>query len=438
MRFKHKRSHPLDGLTDQKDKKDKSDKNELIHIDRGVRQRSAARGSGTAGPVLAAVLAAALFGAGRAAASPPERAWPMCRLEAATLQGARLRVLAALTDADGQLVSQPRYSLRLDGQVLRCGLGSCLQERGRFSEQHEQRLELVLLVEESLFLAPLREVLRGALAEFLMALPPRSSVRWGTFGGRVTFAPGARPARELARDLSWYKGPGEVEVRLIEALRAGGRLLAAAPDEGLPPRRVLVVVGSGLDESPLPRRFAALGSELAQADVAVFPVAVLPHGSRLWLLNLSEVAWRTAGTFRWARAAAADAARPPADPPARAPARPLPGAGDADRSTEAAALTLPLRAELLELARELRETEVLWFGGEAVARALLGSPRALTLDCSGSSSAARAVSYGDGRGAGARRRWGVRTLLCVLLCLGLAAALGRRFGARLEGAADRR
>jgi hypothetical protein len=78
------------------------------------------------------------------------------------------------------------------------------------------------------------------------------------------------------------------------------------------------------------------------------------------------------------------------------------------------------------LARELCDTEVLWFAGEEIEQLLSRPHDGVRLDCGASLSSPRPLIRIERTGP----RWSIRTLLCVLLCLALAGVGWSRFERR--------
>lgn len=325
----------------------------------------------------------------------PPRRWPLCQLEQVLGTQQHLRTLSKLVSLGGErvLLGGP-LGLRVGSRTLRCQPPGCIMRRQRYFEQREHPLDLALLIESSLSYQPLLDDIKAAGRDLLdglardarlLVLPLRAE----------SVAPPRLLTGDAARQVVSQLAPSDdVEVRLFEGISAAlGALKSEMPaPHGLPRRKVIVVIGSGLDTIMVPQRFARLGDQLARAEVPLFSIAMSPRNHQLPMLNLAELSFRSAGTFRWVRL----------EP--EASARPL------------------LIEQLRSLLDELRNTEVVTFSGPQVRELLRELPPGaeIALDCGEAVSQPRPLH----RLAPLPNSNGIGRLMIVLLILGVGLIAG--------------
>lgn len=329
------------------------------------------------------------------------RRWPVCHIEQALASRHHLRLLARLVSLSGeQLLHGRPLSLRAGGRLFRCEPPGCTMRRKRFADQPDQPLELALLIESSLPYQPLFADLQAALADFLSRLPAQSRLLLFPVGAEPPSAEKAVGLAEAQEALRRLQASADVEVRLIDSVRTALASLHAMPEgpgrSGLPARRVVVVLGGGLDTIMVPLRFAQLGDDLAKAAVPLFSVALSPKNHQLPMLGLAELSFRSSGTFRWVRL------RP-----------------------ESSVREL-VHEQLVSLAEELGGTEVVTLSGPRVSDLLAALPpsAALTLDCGETLSRAQPIRHLSSVAGPRRVPLGIALGLAVTL--GLAALLWLR------------
>lgn len=324
------------------------------------------------------------------------RRWPVCQLEQVLASRQHLRMFAKLVTLGGERVLGGRpLALRLRSRTLRCEPPGCVIKRQRFADQREHRLELALLLEAALSYKPIFSEVQAALSDFTRRLPPDTQLFLFPLGAEPSGT--QKPLDLNAAHAAVQKlGPSsDVEIRLIDSIQAALASLRAQPvpktARRLPARRVIVVVGSGLDTIMVPQRFAQLGDALAQAEVPLFSIALSPKNYQLPMLNLAELSWRSMGTFRWVRL-----------------------------SPEGSVREL-LREQLVSLAEELDGTEVVTFSGPQIRKLLAELPNSseLALDCGEALSRLRPVHRLPQPDS--PRRWSFLIIL-ALAGLGLFAA----------------
>ncbi|MFO0576871.1 MAG: hypothetical protein U1A78_22950 [Polyangia bacterium] len=351
----------------------------------------------------AAVLSLAIcgFAPGQGARARPQpelpRRWPVCQLERAFGSEQHLRLVTRLVSLSGEQLLRGRpLTLRLNGRPVRCEPPGCVMARKRFAEQHEHRLDLALLIESSLPYRPLFADMQAALAEFLPRLPADSRLFLFPVGAGPPLRQQPLAPRAALEALLKLQASSEVEIRLVDSIRAALESLGAEPPpagaRALPPRQVVVVLGGGLDTIMVPQRFAQLGDDLARAEVPLFSIALSPGNYQLPMLNLAELSWRSLGTFRWVR---------------------LP--------TEPAGPEL-LREQLFSLAEELGSTELVTLSGPQVHGLLteLSSGAELSLDCGEVVSRVRPLHRL--KSLGGSSRWAFPLALALAAACLLAAA----------------
>ncbi|MBK8480739.1 MAG: hypothetical protein IPL40_06150 [Proteobacteria bacterium] len=256
-------------------------------------------------------------------------------------------------------------------------------------------LQLALVVALGAAFHEAMPALREGAASLVQSLPA---------GSRLTLLGYTDEVRRLGRRLTPQRARSAVEAlssaerpsdpALVETLALALRSLVdsvagADPAAGVPAarpqRRVLVVVSDGIDRQPDWEAFRAIGRRARRHGVPIHPLAFSPFDARGPLLNLGELAKRSAGTLRWVRSAGG------------------------------------LTAAFEQLARELNDQLVLTFRWDDCARA---TP--LTLAAGGLRSSAVLAAAGPLSSAGVPARgvplpW--RIVLVVLLVLLLAAGL---------------
>lgn len=219
-------------------------------------------------------------------------------------------------------------------------------QRVRFREQEEQGLAVAFLIETSVATQPHIDALTATAGAWLAGMPAESRIRISSFGSQIDLRSELAPPREAVKMLERLAGRDDLEVGLLAALREAAvtlRQAPAAPGQSHAPRRLIVVLASGLNKTMVPLRFAEAGDELAREQVTLFPIAVASPRAAIQLLGLAELAWRTNGTFRWVPTSEGESVRD------------------------------GLAAQLAALRRELDETDVVVFRGKPLEQALLAA-----------------------------------------------------------------
>ena len=235
---------------------------------------------------------------------------PRCRLEHVDLsaldQSGVIKATGGLIELEG-LVSSDQAAKNF--RLLIGGKSTGRAERLDLFERSGQDLYMILAVEISALYAPAFDKIKEALQEFLEAVP-RARVKLIQFGTEIDPSPTFLPAPAVSQQLDDINPDDQGEVKLLDALTAGLVSLNKLPpgpakDKSdkphLPPRRVIVVLSDGLNALMDRKSFKRVGDLLKQSNVPLFPVAFSPRDDRGPLLNLGELAKRSAGTFRWAQ-----------------------------------------------------------------------------------------------------------------------------------------
>lgn len=237
---------------------------------------------------------------------------PRCRLENVDLSALDhsgvIKATGGLIELEG-LVSSDQAAKNF--RLLIGNKSGGRAERLDLFERSGQDLYMILAVEISALYAPAFDKIKEALQEFLEAVP-RARVKLIQFGTEIEPSPTFLPAPAVSQQLDDINPDDQGEVKLLDALTAGLVSLNKLPpgavkdkDKGdkphLPPRRVIVVLSDGLNALMDRKSFKRVGDLLKQSNVPLFPVAFSPRDDRGPLLNLGELAKRSAGTFRWAQ-----------------------------------------------------------------------------------------------------------------------------------------
>ncbi len=147
---------------------------------------------------------------------------------------------------------------------------------------------------------------KDALASLLEGRGAQTRVMVIDYGGEVTPHPPFRPAQAAGGAIDELSPDDESgDLRLVDAVRAAlvelNRPRPESAENTAPPRRLIVVVGDGLNAQMDRKTFRALGDAAASARVPIHAIAFSPGDDRGPLLNLGEISKRSNGTFRWAR-----------------------------------------------------------------------------------------------------------------------------------------
>jgi hypothetical protein len=217
---------------------------------------------------------------------------PLCRLERPVLRGAEVEVLATKVSLEGRLLQRV-------GWAAAWPQGEVGPVRRRRWQPERQPLRFVIVVEASAAYAEATDALRDGLRRFLRALPKGSEGALWRFAEGIEGLSGMRPALGLLGEASRYNATVEGELRLVRTLWRAQQELLAGPAEA---RRALVVVADGRNSVMDRRLFYRVGEELGQNEVPVHAIGYSARDVRGPLKNLGDLAKRSGGTFRWARA----------------------------------------------------------------------------------------------------------------------------------------
>lgn len=284
-----------------------------------------------------------------ASAVPADASKPRLRLEridASDFAGdGTVRVFASVVELEGTVDdgrAAPSFVLKMNGKTL--GRPQKMQQ----FQGAGQALDLVLVVESSALWGPKKivvpppppktkgkptrhapapkrkgnklapEVLKQAVAPgdepldkvkdavhaLLEGLAPRVRVLLIDYGAELTAHTPFRAAGAVEPDVDELAPDGEAgDLALAKAIQAALLELSKPRPDGLPARKLIVVISDGLNSQMDRKTFKALGDAAARARVPIHTIAFSPMDERGPLLNLGEISKRSNGTFRWARSA---------------------------------------------------------------------------------------------------------------------------------------
>ncbi len=234
---------------------------------------------------------------------------PRCRLERvgpAAPGSEQLQVLASVVDLEGNLDPRPATAFRLgmDGKSLG-------RETPALTSLAKSGLDtyIVVAVEVSALYAPAIEPIKEALREFTESMEsPHIKIKLVLFGNELEEKGGFRTPGSLSSDIDDINPDDEGEIQLVNAIRSGLRALNALKKSEKPEKKglsrtLIVVLSDGINSLMDRKGFKQLGEDLRKSEVSLFPIAFSPRNDRGPLLNLGELAKRSAGTFRWAEKA---------------------------------------------------------------------------------------------------------------------------------------
>lgn len=234
---------------------------------------------------------------------------PRCRLEQVDLdpfeKHKQIKVVGGRVELEGTLTPDqppPVHRLLVSGKTV------AKAEKVEPFERSGRDMYIALLIENSALYTPSIEKIKEAVKEFLDSMPPRVKVRLILYGYEIEQQPNFMPAPAVTSLIDDINPDDQGDVQLLKAISAGlAALNKIQPGHGkdgkpLPlPRRLMVVLSDGLNELMDRKSFRRTGDLLRQSNVALFPIAFSPRDDRGPLLNLGELAKRSAGTFRWAQ-----------------------------------------------------------------------------------------------------------------------------------------
>jgi hypothetical protein len=231
-------------------------------------------------------------------------------LEPGPLGGQRLRVLLSLVGLTGQVLDAPDAgSIKLLANNGKLDVPFAIGTYGATKSD----TAIVIVVQATLDYIDVLPVIAEALDQNVLALASeRTQVAVLTYGDSLGAGKlgSAKAARAKVAALSSDNSAGE-PVLLDSVERAIGMLKKATTDpEGLPVRKLIVVIGDGRDRSNDRDRVTRAGTRAAKEDIRIHSFAFSPRDIRRPLLLLGELSKRSQGTFRWVRGARADSWTP--------------------------------------------------------------------------------------------------------------------------------
>ena len=180
-------------------------------------------------------IAALLFASSAPARTSVEeqRRWPVCQLEQVLSTPGHLRLFGKLVALSGAPVLTGRpMALRRGTHTLRCDPPGCRVVRQHFADQPQHLLDMALLVETSLSYKLLWADLKATLLPFLAQLPARSRLFLVALGESVPVPLGPLSPAAASAIVQQLEPSADVEIRLIEGIRAALAALRTADSRG--------------------------------------------------------------------------------------------------------------------------------------------------------------------------------------------------------------
>jgi hypothetical protein len=247
----------------------------------------------------AAIVAAAVA----ALSVPAEAAGPRLLLDRADLEPspfgglARLRLHVSAVQLEGSLIQvggADPLILTINGARRREA-----HLTGRYAAA-DGATAVILVIETGWEMRDEVDAIGEAVKGLLSKLPPGSQVAIITYGENVEGGHRLAASAKL-QDLEADGAPADPQ--LLAAVERAITTLARAkaPAEGVPLRRMIVVVSDGKDIEDDPDRYRAVGERAMREEIRIHSLAYSPVDNRRPLLGLGELSKRSRGTFRWVR-----------------------------------------------------------------------------------------------------------------------------------------
>jgi hypothetical protein len=226
-------------------------------------------------------------------------------LEPSPVNGyARLRVFVSAVDLSQSGIVMPVYGDHAWKLQISGGAKSIPYLAGVY-DGADADTAIALVVETSAYYKDDLHAIQTALDEELLAkLPARTQVIVIGYGNNITSGSlgSVKNAQAKLASLS-----PESDTDAPALLTAVGKAMTAVKKaktdpEGLPVRKLVIVVSDGLDKDQDRTKVTALGKKAAQMGIRIDPIAYATEGeSKGPLLNLGELAKQSLGVFRWAQ-----------------------------------------------------------------------------------------------------------------------------------------
>ncbi len=148
------------------------------------------------------------------------------------------------------------------------------------------------------------DAMREAVTQLIDGLPADSQVALVSYGESVDGGNRLGAARAGNRADALQADPAPANPQLVSAVERAVSTLTRARGgggDGVPVRRMVVVLSDGKDADPDPARYRSAGELAERHGVRVHTIAYSSVDNRGPLLGLGELSKRSGGTFRWVR-----------------------------------------------------------------------------------------------------------------------------------------
>jgi hypothetical protein len=148
------------------------------------------------------------------------------------------------------------------------------------------------------------DAMRDAVTQLLDGLPADSQVALVSYGESVDGGNRLGAARAGNRLDALQADPAPADQQLVSAVERAVSTLTRARGggrDGLPVRRLVVVLSDGKDADPDPARYRSAGERAERHGVRIHTIGFSAVDNRGPLLGLGELSKRSGGTFRWVR-----------------------------------------------------------------------------------------------------------------------------------------
>lgn len=220
--------------------------------------------------------------------------------EPASLTGTRLQIEFSALTLQGQLIDLT------DPKVIKTYLGTSELKQpfalGTFAGTKDA-VAIVVVVQSTIDYTEVLPVIAETLDTSLLAALDENVTKVAILpygeaigAGKLTSMKSAR-ARAVALTSDGTTG----DLAMLATIERGLSLLknAKTEPEGLPLRKIILVIGDGRDRDDERTRVTKLGERASREGVRIHSFAYSPTDTRRPLLSLGELSKRSHGTFRW-------------------------------------------------------------------------------------------------------------------------------------------
>lgn len=231
--------------------------------------------------------------------------------EPSALGGGRVRVFVSAHSMLGamlDLTGEKAVKLQAGGSEIKAPFAV-----GRYAETDAQTAIVVVVEATQPFAEVLPTILDGLDTQLFAALDERTTQLAVLAYGEAVHAAKLQPIKQARGKLGAVQNDGSAsEPLLVEAIERALALLkkAQGTPEGVPLRKMIIVVGGGRDLANDRERVTRLGTRAAKEGVRIHALAYAPDKIRKPLFALGELSKKSFGTFRWVRQPEADSWKP--------------------------------------------------------------------------------------------------------------------------------